>query len=461
MNMAPGLGSQAEVATLLTQAKDLHKRILFVLGAFIVYRLGTHVPLPGIDLVALSAYQNQLQTGLLGMFNMFSGGAFSRMAVFALNIFPFITASIIMQLMSHAYPSLGELRKEGEIGRRKIAQYTRYLTVLLAFGQGFGLAVGMEAQSVNMGAQTVSLVSDPGLLFRLQTALTIMTGTIFLMWVGERINVKGIGNGISLLIFAGIVAELPTGLAQAFELGRTGALSGFTLLALGAIAAVAIYFITFMETAQRRLLVQYPQRQVSAQQVRGAESNYLPLKINMAGVIPAIFASALMLAPLTVASFAPTSEVAQTIAALFTPGRAMYSVLFTGLIVFFCFFYTATVAFNSEEVSDNLKKQGGYIPGIRPGTQTAAFLDSVVVRLTTVGAIYLAFVTVVPDIFKAQMGVPFMFGGTGLLIIVSVTIDTVTRIQTALIAQRYESLLTKTALRGRTRASNNKSKKRK
>ncbi|MDD9911491.1 MAG: preprotein translocase subunit SecY [Alphaproteobacteria bacterium] len=441
-------GNQSEVADLLSRAKDLQKRILFVLGAFIIYRLGTHIPLPGIDAGALSAYQTQLQQGVFGLFNMFSGGAFSRMAIFALNIMPYITASIIIQLMSATSPTLSELKKEGEVGRRKITQYTRYLTVVLAFAQGVGLASGIETQTVSVGNEVVNLVINPGLAFRLQTALTIMTGTMFLMWLGEQINVKGIGNGISLLIFAGIVAEMPSMVAQIVELARTGALSGFVVIAILVGMLAAIFFITFMETAQRRIAVQYPKRQTAAGNVM-SEANHLPLKVNMAGVIPPIFASALLMAPITAASFAPNSAWAQFIGAWISPGKPVYIALFVAMIFFFCFFYTATVAFNAEETADNLKKNGGFLPGIRPGQATAKYLDSVVTRLTVLGATYIAFVCAVPDLLHANQTIPMYIGGTSLLIMVSVTIDTVSRIQSAIIAQKYESLLKKSALRGR------------
>lgn len=443
------IGGRAEMTELLTKARDLQKRVLFVLGIFIVYRLGTHIPLPGIDAEALSLYQGQLQQGLFGMFNMFSGGAFSRLAVFALNIMPYITASIIIQLLAATYPSLQELKKEGDVGRRKLSQYTRYLTVVLALFQGFGLASGIENQTVSVGSEVMNLVVEPGLMFRLQTALTIMTGTMFLMWLGEQINSKGIGNGISLLIFAGIVAELPGAIFQTFELARVGSVGGFMVIALvlGVLAMLA--FIVFMETAQRRVLVQYPKRQVGPMKMSGGDATHMPLKVNMAGVIPAIFASALLMAPVTLASFNPNAEWAQFIGTWFSPGRPLYTALFVVLIVFFCFFYTATVAFNAEETADNLKKNGGFIPGIRPGQQTANYLDSLATRITVIGAAYVAFVCAMPEVLHAKTSIPFYIGGTSLLIVVSVTIDTVTRIQSALMAQKYESLLKKTAFGGR------------
>lgn len=451
-----GLGSQSEIADLLTRAKDLRARVLFVLFAFLVYRIGTHIPLPGIDAAALVAYQHTFQEGLFGLFNTFSGGALSRMAIFTLNIIPYITASIIIQLLSATYPALGELKKEGEVGRRKLTQYTRYLTVCLAFVQGFGLASGLEATTVNVAGASTSLVLDGGLIFRLQTAMTITTGTLFLMWLGEQINTRGIGNGISLIIFAGIVAEMPAVIAQVAELARTGAMSGFSVLALLVGVIGLIFFITFMETAQRRIAVQYPKRQTSGGAVQ-TDANHLPLKVNMAGVIPPIFASALLTAPTTIASFYPNTFWAQFAGQWLAPGRPLYLALFVTFIVFFCFFYTATVAFNADETADNLKKNGGFIPGTRPGAATAKYLDNVVTRLTVIGAAYIAFVAAVPDLLHGNQTIPVYIGGTSLLIMVSVTIDTVTRIQSALIAQKYESLLQKTALRS-NRRNNKKSK---
>lgn len=442
-----GLGSQSEVAGLLAQAKNLHSRVLFVLLAFVVYRLGTHIPLPGVDVAALGAYQTNLQQGLFGLFNMFSGGAFSRMAVFALNILPYITASIIVQLLAAAYPTLGELRKEGEIGRRKINQYTRYLAVVLAFVQGFGLATGVMNETAQIGGQIVPLVTNPGLMFQLQTALTITTGTLFLMWLGEQINTRGIGNGISLLIFAGIVAEMPKTIFSLFELARTGTLSGFVVLAIVVGAVLAILAIVFMETATRRISIQYPKRQGMFGGVN-MDANHLPLKVNMAGVMPPIFASSLLMVPVTIASYSPGSEWAQFIGAWFSPGQIGYMVFFVTMIVFFAFFWVANVAFQSEETADNLKKSGAFIPGIRPGAATAEFLDRVATRLTVIGAAYLALVCVVPDLLHSNGSIPFYIGGTSLLIMVSVTMDTVARIQSALIAQKYESLIKRSNQQG-------------
>ncbi|MBI1308773.1 MAG: preprotein translocase subunit SecY [Proteobacteria bacterium] len=442
-----GLGSQSEVADLLAKAKGLHNRILFVLMAFIVYRIGTHIPLPGVDVTALASYQSHLQGGIFGLFNMFSGGAFSRMAVFALNIMPYITASIIIQLLTSTYPTLGELKKEGEVGRRKINQYTRYLTVVLAFAQGFGLATGIMGQSATVHGEIVPLITNPGLGFQLQTALTITTGTMFLMWLGEQINTRGIGNGISLLIFAGIVAQMPSSIMRVAELARTGAISDMLVIAIVAGAIAAILFIVFMETAVRRITVQYPKRQ-GPMGGMSADTNHLPLKLNLAGVIPPIFASAILMVPVTAASYAPNAAWAQFIGAYLSPGHPIYVAVFVAMIIFFAFFYVATVSFNPEETADNLKKSGAFIPGIRPGASTAAFLDSIATRLTAIGALYLAFVCAVPDVLHRDTTLPFYIGGTSLLIIVSVTIDTVARIQSALIAQKYESLLKKSSLKG-------------
>lgn len=442
-----GLGSQAEIAELLTKAKGLHNRILFVLFAFIVYRLGTHIPLPGVDVTVLASYQQHLESGIFGLFNMFSGGAFSRMAVFALNIMPYITASIIIQLMTSTYPALAELKKEGEIGRRKINQYTRYLTVVLAFVQGFGLASGIQHQTAVVNGEVMALVTNPGLAFQLQTALTITTGTMFLMWLGEQINTRGIGNGISLLIFAGIVAQLPGAMFKILELARTGSISEFLILTMAIGSIAAVFFITFMETATRRIAIQYPKRQGMFGAAQ-SDNNHLPLKLNLAGVIPPIFASALLMVPVTLASYAPQSNWAQFIGAWLTPGKPIYIAVFVAMIIFFAFFYVATVSFNADETADNLKKSGAFIPGIRPGASTAKYLDGVATRLTAIGALYLAFICAVPDILHRDTTLPFYIGGTSLLIIVSVTIDTVARIQSALIAQKYESLLKKSSLKG-------------
>ncbi len=442
-----GLGNQSEVADLLAKAKNLHSRVLFVLMAFVIYRLGTHIPLPGVDVVALASFQSHLQSGLFGLFNMFSGGAFSRMAVFALNIMPYITASIIIQLLAASYPSLGELRKEGEVGRRKLNQYTRYLTVVLALVQGFGLASGIQHQTANVGGELMPLVANPGLAFQLQTALTICAGSLFMMWLGEQINTRGIGNGISLLIFAGIVAEFPKTFMRIFELARTGSLSELIVLGIVIGAVAAILFIVFMETAIRKVAIQYPKRQGMFGNIN-TDSNHLPLKLNLAGVIPPIFASALLMVPVTLASYAPQSAWAQFVGQYLSPGHSIYLVVFVAMIIFFSYFYVATVSFNPQETAENLKKQGAFIPGIRPGESTAKYLDELATRLTTIGALYLAFVCAVPDLLHRDTTIPFYIGGTSLLIIVSVTIDTVARIQSALIAQKYESLLKRAGGKG-------------
>ena len=441
--------SQQDVVNLLAGAKELHKRILFVLGALIVYRLGTHIPLPGIDPTALSAYANQLQQGLFGLFNVFSGGAFSRMAVFSLSVFPYITASIIFQLLVATTPKLKELKQEGEPGRRKIAQYTKYLTVLIAFGQGFGLASGIMGQTVGVNGQTVALVPAAGILFQVQTALCITAGTLFLMWVGERITARGIGNGISLLIFAGIVAQLPSAIYQLGQLLNTGSIGGFTVLAIVAGFVAILAFCVFMELAQRRLTVQYPKRNQGPDAMM-QQGSHLPLKLNLSGVMPPIFASALLMAPITMASFAADSAWAQFVSAWFSPGRPLYIVTFAAMIIFFTFFYTATVAFNTEETAENLKNNGGFIPGVRPGQPTAKYLDFVVTRITVIGAAYITLVCVIPEILHGQQLIPVYFGGTSILIMVTVTIDTMSRIQSFLIAQRYEGLL-KQSLFGKRR----------
>lgn len=428
------------------KAKDLHKRLIFVLLAFIVYRLGTHIPLPGVDSAALAQYSSQLQQGILGMFNMFTGGAFSRMAIFALNIMPYISASIIIQLLGFVSPQLGDLRKEGEQGQRRLTQYTRYLTVVLALVQGFGLATGIEKETVQIGNEVSALVAEPGMMFRIQTALTLMAGSVFVMWLGEQISSRGVGNGASLIIFAGIVAELPSALAQTFELTKVGTFSLFFVMFLAVLVFAVILFITFMETAQRRLMIQYPKRQVSQSKAVGGQSSYMPLKLNIAGVMPAIFASSVLLFPTTLASFMPESEVAQTILAYFAPGKPAYTAVFVISIVFFTFFYTA-LQFNPQERSEDLQRAGGYIAGLRPGKNTEKYLDFVVTRLTVVGAAYISLICILPEIMNAQFNVPFYFGGTSLLIIVSVTLHTVGDIQSHLVSHSYEGLMKKAKLR--------------
>ena len=430
----------------LGKATELKKRILFTLGVLIVYRIGTYIPIPGIDSNVLQDVFNTQAGGLLGMLNMFSGGALGRMTIFALNIMPYISASIIMQLMTAVSPTLDTLKKEGESGRKKINQYTRYLTVLLATVQGYGLAVGLESLQ---GAGGLSAVSDPGMFFRLTATITIVGGTIFLMWLGEQVTARGVGNGISLIIFAGIVAELPRALVGMLDLGRTGALSAVVIIGIMVMAIVVVAFIVFMERAQRRLLVQYPKRQVG-NRMFGGESSHLPLKLNTAGVIPPIFASSLLLLPTTLIGFSGGDGPgwATTLAAQFQHGQPLFMLVYAALIIFFCFFYTAIV-FNPADTADNLKKYGGFIPGIRPGKNTAEYLDFVLTRLTAVGALYLTAVCLMPEFLIARSTIPFYFGGTSLLIVVSVTMDTVSQIQSHLLAHQYEGLIKKSRLRGR------------
>jgi len=428
------------------KATELKKRLWFTLAALVVYRLGTHIPLPGIDPRVLEEIFRTNAGGILGMFDMFAGGALRRMTIFALNIMPYISASIIMQLLSAVSPTLEQLRKEGEAGRKKINQYTRYGTVLLASVQAYGIAVGLESMRSSIGGA----VLDPGWMFRFTTVVTLTGGTIFLMWLGEQITQRGVGNGISLIIFAGIVANLPIGLVQTLDLGRTGALSTLFIILLLAMAIGVVCFIVFMERAQRRIIVQYPKRQVG-NKMFGGESSHLPLKLNSAGVIPPIFASSLLLLPLTVAGFGATGAVSGwlgTITAYLGHGQPLYMATYVGLIVFFAFFYTAIV-FNPADTAENLKKYGGFIPGIRPGKNTAEYLDYVLTRLTVVGSAYLAAVCLLPEILVSQYSVPFYFGGTSLLIVVSVTMDTVAQIHSHLLAHQYEGLVKKAKLRGR------------
>ena len=429
------------------KAEELKKRIWFTLGALLVYRLGTYIPIPGIDLEQLrSVFQGTGSTGgtILDQLNLFAGGEISRMAIFALNIMPYISASIIIQLLTTVSPHLEQLKKEGEQGRKQINQYTRYGTVILATIQAYGIAVGLEGSTNNV-------VLDPGMFFRASTVITLVGGTVFLMWLGEQITARGIGNGISLIIFAGIVAELPGALASAFELSRRGTLSVPLLIALlvGIVAIIAI--IVFMERAQRRLLVQYPKRQMGNRMAQG-DNSHLPLKLNTAGVIPPIFASSLLLLPATFAAFGTTgsSEWFSQITAMLGRGQPLYLAIYVGLIIFFAFFYTAIV-FNPEETADNLKKYGGFIPGIRPGSKTAEYIDYVLTRITVVGAIYLALVCVLPEYLQSYTAVSFALGGTSLLIVVSVTMDTVSQVQSHLLAHQYEGLIKKSKLRGSRR----------
>lgn len=423
------------------KAEDLKKRIWFTLGALLVYRLGTYIPLPGINPEAFAQAFAGQSNGVLGIFNAFAGGAVERMAIFALGIMPYISASIIMQLMTSVVPSLEALKKEGEQGRKVINQYTRYGTVLLALVQAYGIAVGLQSGQ--------GIVSDPGWFFRISTVITLTGGTMFLMWLGEQITARGIGNGISLIIFAGIVAGLPHAMGQMLELGRTGALSTTLILAIMIIAIVVIAVIVFFERAQRRLLIQYPKRQVGNRMFQG-ETSHLPLKLNTAGVIPPIFASSLLLLPATLAGFANTQTLptwASSILAALGHGQPIYMFLYGAMIIFFCFFYTAIV-FNPKDTADQLKKHSGFIPGYRPGERTAEYIDYVLTRITLVGAIYLLVVCLLPEFLISSAGVPFYLGGTSLLIVVSVTLDTVAQIQGHLIAHQYEGLIKKSKLRG-------------
>lgn len=428
-----------------SKATELKKRIWFTLGALIVYRLGTFVPIPGIDPTILESLFNQTGGGILGMFDMFAGGALSRMTIFALNIMPYISASIIMQLMTAVSPQLEQMKKEGETGRKKINQYTRYLTVAICILQAYGIAVGLE--SMSSGGRVA--VDNPGMFFRMTVVITLTGGTLFLMWLGEQITARGVGNGISLIIFAGIVANLPTALAGTLELGRTGALSTGIIIALFAMAIAVIFCIVFIERAQRRILIQYPKRQ-RGNKMSGGDTSHLPLKVNTAGVIPPIFASSILLLPITIIQFSAGSgpEWMSTVAAYMGRGQPMYLIMYISMIVFFAFFYTAVV-FNPAETADNLKKYGGFVPGIRPGKNTADYLDWVLTRLTVVGAGYLAILCLLPEILISRWSVPFYFGGTSLLIVVTVTMDTVTQVQSHLLAHQYEGLIKKSKLRGR------------
>ena len=427
----------------IARAEELKKRIWFTLAALVVYRLGTYIPLPGIDPEALrQSFANQ-SGGVLGLFNMFSGGAIERMAIFALNIMPYISASIIIQLLTSVMPTLEALKKEGESGRKVLNQYTRYLTVVLAVFQSWGIAVGLQSSG--------NIVQDPGLFFVISTVITLTGGTMFLMWLGEQITSRGIGNGISLIILAGIVAELPSAIVGTLELGRQGALSTGLIVLVLVMAVAVIAFIVFMERAQRRLLIQYPKRQVGNRMFEG-QSSHLPLKLNTSGVIPPIFASSLLLLPTTVANFnaGQGPDWFVTLTTQLGHGRPLFLILYVGLIVFFAFFYTAIV-FNPTETAENLKKHGGFIPGIRPGERTAEYIDYVLSRITVIGAGYLALVCLLPEILISYAAVPFYFGGTSLLIVVSVTMDTVAQVQGYLMEHQYEGLIKRSKLRGRRR----------
>jgi preprotein translocase subunit SecY len=426
------------------KAEELKKRIWFTLAALVIYRLGTYIPMPGINPEELAKIFTDKQKGILGMFNLFAGGAIGRMAIFALNIMPYISASIIIQLLTSVVPTFEQLKKEGEAGRKKINQYTRYGTLFLAAIQAFGIAKGLEGSP--------GVVVDAGIFFEISTVVTLVGGTMFLMWLGEQITQRGVGNGISLIIFAGIVAELPAALLGIMEAARTGNLSTFLLLALFAGSLAVIAAIVYVERAQRRLLVQYPKQQ-QGNRMSQASSSFLPLKLNTSGVIPPIFASSLLLLPITIAQFAAGSggtgpEWLNNIVAALGRGQWLYILVYIGLIVFFAFFYTAVV-FNTDDTADNLRKYGGFIPGIRPGAKTAEYMDYVLTRITCLGALYLAAVCVMPELLISQASLPFYFGGTSLLIVVSVTMDTVAQIQSHLLAHQYEGLIKKARLKGR------------
>ncbi len=427
----------------LGKATDLRSRIFFTVGLLIVYRLGTYIPVPGIDGAALRNFMADAQAGLGGILTMFTGGALGRMGIFALGIMPYISASIIVQLLTSMVPQLEALRKEGEAGRKKINQYTRYATVVLATFQAWGLAVSLEAGN---------LVTDPGLFFRLACVITLVGGTMFLMWLGEQITSRGIGNGTSLIIFVGIVAEIPSALAQFFVQGREGNITTPVIIGVIVMVVAVIAFVVFMERALRKIHIQYPRRQVGMKIYDGS-SSHLPVKVNPAGVIPAIFASSLLLLPTTISTFSGgnTGPVMSTILAYFGPGQPLYLLFFAAMIVFFSYFYTANVAFKSDEVAENLKNQGGFIPGIRPGKKTEDYLDYVVARVLVIGSAYLAAVCLLPEVLRSQLAIPFYFGGTSLLIVVSVTMDTINQIQSHLLAHQYEGLIEKSQLRGKKR----------
>ena len=424
----------------LGKAKDLQRRIFYALGLLIVYRIGTYIPVPGIDSTQLRSFFEEANTGIGGMLNMFTGGAVGRMAIFALGIMPYITSSIIMQLLASMVPQLEQLKKEGEQGRKKINQYTRYGTVLLAFFQAYGISVGLESQD---------LASDPGWYFRASCIITLVGGTMFLMWLGEQITARGIGNGISLIIFVGIVAELPSALAQFFASGRSGIISPVVILGVIAMVIIVIGLVVYLERALRKIHIQYPRRQIGMKMYGGDSSN-LPIKLNPSGVIPAIFASSLLLLPTTVVTFAreDSTGIFATVAAYLGPGQPMYYVFFGSLIIFFTYFYTLNVAFKPDDVADNLKKQGGFVPGIRPGERTSQYLEFVVMRTLVLGSGYLAAICLLPEVLRSQFSIPFYFGGTSLLIVVSVTMDTITQIQSHMLAYQYEGLIERSKIRG-------------
>ncbi|ARC90026.1 preprotein translocase subunit SecY [Rhodovulum sp. MB263] len=421
------------------KASELRQRILFTLGLLIVYRLGTYIPVPGIDGAALRDFMERASTGLGGILSMFTGGALGRMGIFALGIMPYISASIIVQLLAAMVPQLEALKKEGEQGRKKINQYTRYGTVLLAAFQAYGLAVSLEAGS---------LATDPGWFFRASTVITIVGGTMFLMWLGEQITARGVGNGISLIIFVGIIAQAPAALAQFLSQGRSGVIHPGVIVGVLIMVVAVIAFVVFMERALRKIHIQYPRRQVGMKMYDGG-SSHLPVKVNPAGVIPAIFASSLLLLPTTISTFSgsQTGPVMSLILAYFGPGQPLYLLFFSAMIVFFTYFYTFNVAFKTEDVADNLKNQNGFIPGIRPGKRTQDYLDYVVNRVLVLGSAYLALVCLLPEILRSQLSIPFYFGGTSVLIVVSVTMDTIQQVQSHLLAHQYEGMIEKSQLR--------------
>ncbi|MFA9231516.1 MAG: preprotein translocase subunit SecY [Microgenomates group bacterium] len=427
----------------LGKATDLRQRIFFTIGLLMVYRLGTYIPVPGIDGAALQQFMDKAGAGIGGILSVFTGGAIKRMGIFALGIMPYISASIIIQLLASMLPSLEHLKKEGEQGRKKMNQYTRYLTVALALFQGYGIAVSIQAGG---------LAHEPGAYFIASCVITLVGGTMFLMWLGEQITARGIGNGVSLIIFVGIVAEIPTALANFFSQGRSGAISTPVIIGVLVMVVVVIAAVVFMERALRKIHIQYPRRQVGMKVYDGG-SSHLPIKVNPAGVIPAIFASSLLLLPTTISTFsgAQTGPIMSTILAYFGPGQPLYLLFFVGMIVFFAYFYTSNVAFKTDEVAENLKNQNGFIPGIRPGAKTQEYLDYVVNRVLVVGAAYLAAVCLLPEILRTQFAVPFYFGGTSVLIVVSVTMDTINQIQSHLLAHQYEGLIEKSQLRGKKR----------
>jgi len=425
------------------KATELRQRIFYTLGLLIVYRLGTYIPVPGIDGAELRAFMEQAAAGLGGVLSMFTGGALGRMGIFALGIMPYISASIIVQLLTAMVPQLEQLKKEGEQGRKKINQYTRYGTVFLAAFQAYGLAVSLEAGG---------LASDPGWFFRASTVITIVGGCMFLMWLGEQITARGVGNGISLIIFVGIIAEAPAALVRFLEQGRSGAVSPAVILGVFVMIVLVIGFVVFMERSLRKIHIQYPRRQVGMKVYDGG-SSHLPIKVNPAGVIPAIFASSLLLLPTTISTFSgsQTGPIMSTVLAYFGPGQPLYLLFFTSMIVFFTYFYTFNVAFKTEDVADNLKNQNGFVPGIRPGKRTEEYLDYVVTRVLVLGSAYLALVCLLPEILRSQLKIPFYFGGTSVLIVVSVTMDTIQQIQSHLLAHQYEGLIEKSQLRRKTK----------